>query len=191
MADEDPLAELLQRIRGIAELDDEPALEDTARLLDEILLPGLQLSNLRSDLENVRQESASLLSLVKSGTDAEWSRIDGLRQRASELGRWWPQQYQQELLGDIQEVRQQAAHTVDEADYRGSLTLLAKCLSEPIINSQQVPRILRDLMLVEACVAKRQDVPANVHHELRAARERAARYRAKQSMKDAEVADAG
>jgi hypothetical protein len=185
------LSELLQRIRHIAGLDEEEALNEVARLRTDIFLTP-SLEHLRSELDNIRKESAALLGLVEGGTDPDPIRLEELRRRAiRELGNWWPQPIQEELLGDIQEARQLAIYAIDEAEYSHCLTTLRRLLVEPITNNQQAPRILRQLWDVEELITKRQGTPPEVHRELRVARERAARYRWREKMNSAEVAMAG
>jgi hypothetical protein len=139
----------------------------------------------------VRQEVQGIFEVLKRNVPIDPWRARQLRGYADELGVRWPQEIRSQFAGDINETRRLAYEAADGAELRSCVDTIERCRTEPLINAQQVLRVIRDLVDVEDALNRQNRSTPELAAQVRAAKERAAWYRARKKLDEAEVAEAG
>lgn len=191
MIDDDRLCYYLDRIREIAKLDEHEALEDVSSLLQEFYEGSWTLESAKAELERVRQEASGMADVIRRNVPLDGWRARELRRSADQLGSRWPESIRSQFAGDLNETRHLAYDAADRAEFKACTDTVDQCNSELLINAQQVLRIIRDLVDVEESLKRQERLTPELQAHLRAAKERAAWYRAQKKLDEAEVALAG
>jgi hypothetical protein len=191
MIDDELLRYYLGRIREIADLHESDALEATDDLLMEFYEGSWTIESARAELDRIRLEADGTLEIIRREVPLDPWRVRELRRSADALGVRWPQALKDQFAGDVNEVRHLAYAATDQAEMQEDLRIIANCSVEPLINAQQVLRVLRDLIEVDSRLRAQNRLTPKIELDLRRANGRAAWYRARRKLEEAEVAAAG
>ncbi|HUQ98570.1 MAG TPA: hypothetical protein VM166_03885 [Gemmatimonadaceae bacterium] len=191
MMDDDRLRYYLDRIREIAKLDEDEALENVSSLLQEFYEGSWTLESAKAELERVRQEASGMGDIIRRGVPLDGWRARELRRSADQLGSRWPESIRSQFAGDLNETRHLAYDAADRAEFKACTDTIDQCSSELLINAQQVLRVIRDLVDAEESLKRQERLTPDLQAQLRAAKQRCARYRAQKKLDEAEVALAG
>ncbi len=172
-------------------MPDDEALEEIGDLLQEFYEGSWTLESARAELDRVRQDAQGTLEMVRRNVPIDPWKGRQLRSDADILGTRWSEEIRAQFEGDINETRHSAYDAADQAEFKSYRDIIDRCKTEPLINAQQVLRVIRDLSDAEDTLTRQDRLTPEITAELRGAKERAGWYRARKKLDEAEVAEAG
>jgi hypothetical protein len=215
------LSYYLARVREIAQLGDQAALIEVDKLIWEFAAEDLDpdddastfpmegglvsrtISYNISDARDWERERAEnelkeltrrvdlAQNMLKRNTPMEMWASSSLRKMASTLGQYWSEALQTELKGKIQALKNEAIKLADELDVMMQTQALETALKAPISNSSAVGSILNQITNAVAFLSEKGHLTPDLKSKAREGQERAAWYRARKKLDEAEVAAGG
>jgi hypothetical protein len=188
----DSVVDLLKRIRDIASLEDNLALDELAELVEELRFGvDWERQRARESLAGIRSEADYLTSAMNGRVPfSRWWSGRELLERLQDLGSRWSPDVRRQFAGDIAELRQHVEPIARAAAIHGAVSLIESARTEQIVNTMLADRLLRDVDAAEGLL-REMGAADTYRPAARAARERVARYRWRRRMDEAEVSEAG
>lgn len=114
--------------------------------------------------------------------------IGNLRRRVNELGVLWNEEIKRELEKEVAKIREEGLALADEYEVAWHTRSLDMLLTRAITTPLAMQNTLKQLNDIEAILVQKDSITELVKQKIRAARERAVRYRATKKLADAELA---
>lgn len=197
---DESLRYFLARVREISSLGDEAALIETDKLIWEVRSEAtlahendesLDQESAEEELKEIKQELNSLKNKLKRKVQINIWEVEDLRQRLDELGIDWDQNTQGNLVNQIEKIKDEGLALVGEAEEAAHLYIISETLTQPIHNLSSVNNILQKLNDAFVFLEHHNRLTAEINQKIRQSKERAAWFRAKKKLAEAEVAEAG
>jgi DNA repair exonuclease SbcCD ATPase subunit len=189
----------LARIREISSLGDEAAIIETDKMVWEIFNSkpatgddeAWERDDARDDLKGINQELTELRNKLKRNVQISMWEVESLRERADELGNEWNAASLAEFADELRKAKEEATTIADQAETSARLQVIDESLSQTIHNVSSVQSIFRQLKEASEFLESRDQLTDELKEKIRQGKERAAWYRAKKKLADADVAEAG
>ena len=204
---ESQLRYFLFRIKEVANAADESALAEADKMLheyrelivitfsedfgEEIHDEKWELENAKNELLGFEEKIADIKTRINQNVKLSSWEFQGLPEDAESLGVYWPKEFSAAHAEDISRLRVEGQRLAGLGEFTAYSQVVEEMLEAPFYNVSSVQSIVRQLKESAAYFERSKLLTEELKAKIGKGKARAAWYRAKKKLGEAEVAEAG
>jgi hypothetical protein len=195
------LAEILRRVRAMGHLDENHALDALDELLSAVSVEagaeeleseiGWQRKNALESMERIRAVIARVRTAAGEPGDQTLWTAQGLASDANNFEQFFDSSIRAEFEDEIARLRSEAKQAARDAERAAHTKMIREYATQVIHNASSVRSVVVGIDEALDSLRKLGPLPDGLTQVARQGKERAARYRSRKRLDEAEIASAG